>query len=237
MTAGISGFGDGTAGLDVMEAAPRYNAAIEADIVRAIGAPATTPAVLDVGSGDGEFARRLRARGYNVSCVEPSAAHARSLAADGFDVVADLSEIPVGAGFDAAIMINVLEHIEHDIDILRAICDRLRPGGRVFVWVPAFEVLYSDHDHLLGHYRRYRRQGLERAVSLAGFHVETTAYRDSLGWVAALGWRLRPMRGDAMVSKDAVAVYDRWLYPVSAVLDRAVGAAFGKNAICTGTKP
>jgi len=231
-------FGDGTAGLDVMESAPRYNTAIEDDIVRAIGLPTATKRVLDVGAGKGEFSRRLRDRGYAVTCVEVSPDHVAELRASGFEVHASIEDVPSGAAFDAAILVNVLEHIEQDATALRAIAEQLRPGGRLFVWVPAFEVLYSDHDYGLGHFRRYRRETLERVVRIAGFRIVDSGYRDSLGWAAALAWRLRPRRGEATEpSASSVALYDRLLFPVSSAVDRVAHPVIGKNVIVTAERP
>ena len=59
--------------------------------------------------------------------------------------------------FGSAVMINVLEHIADDQGALAAISDRLRPGGHLVIWVPAFPFLYSRFDEKLGHDGGYTR--------------------------------------------------------------------------------
>lgn len=233
-----AGFGDGTAGLDVMEGAVRYNRAIEDLIVECLAIRDGEAArVLDFGAGTGVFAAKMRDRGWNVTCVEQDPDCVCTLHDRELRVFNSLDQVPADERFDGAIMVNVLEHIEDDIAVLRVIFDRLRPGARIFIWVPAFELLYSDHDHELGHYRRYRRQTLARVLALAGFHVLRAEYRDSLGWLAALAWRLRPTKGSAMASPSAVERYDRWVFPLSNRIDSVSAPVLGKNVICCAERP
>jgi SAM-dependent methyltransferase len=227
-------FGNGTESLDAMESAHRYNAAIEDEIARALGLPSVTSRVLDVGAGGGEFAARMAARGYDVICVEPDDAQRQALEVKGLTAFASLDEVE--GPFDGAYMINVLEHIQDDVTMLRGIHDRLVPDAPIFVWVPAFEALYSDFDFALGHFRRYTRDGLRRSLTLGGFDVQQTAYRDSLGWFAALAWKVVPKRDRSSVSGGAVSTYDRWVFPASRLIDRAASRGFGKNVIAVARR-
>ena len=61
----------------------------------------------------------------------------------------------------------------------------LQPGGRLLVYVPAFQVLHGPMDTAVGHYRRYTQASLIEKVRAAGFTVERSAYADSLGFVAS----------------------------------------------------
>jgi SAM-dependent methyltransferase len=227
-------FGNGTESLDAMESARRYNAAIEDEVVRALGAPLVTPRVLDIGAGGGEFASRIMARGYEVTCVEPDDLQRQALAGKGLSAFASLDAVQ--GPFDGAYMINVLEHIQDDVAILREIHDLLAPDAPLFVWVPAFEALYSDFDFALGHFRRYTRDGLRRSMTLGGFDVQKTAYRDSLGWFAAFAWKVAPKRDRSAVSGGAVGAYDKWVFPASQLLDKAASRGFGKNVIATARR-
>jgi SAM-dependent methyltransferase len=227
-------FGNGTESLEAMEAAQRYNAAIEHEITSSIGSPTASPRVLDVGAGGGEFASRMAAQGYDVTCVEPDDIQRRALEDMGLTALASLDS--VDGQFDAAYLVNVLEHIQDDVSILREISAHLPPGAPIFIWVPAFEMLYSDFDFALGHYRRYTREGLRRSLTLGGFDVHETAYRDSLGWFAALAWKFAPKRDRSAVSSGAVGMYDKWIFPTSQILDKAVARGFGKNVIARATR-
>jgi len=66
----------------------------------------------------------------------------------------------------------VVEHVDDDVGLLREARRRLVPGGRVLIAVPAFPSLWSTHDEVLHHRRRYTRATLRRALQEAGFHIE-----------------------------------------------------------------
>src|SRR6202042_1631471 len=78
--------------------------------------------------------------------------------------------------FATAVLINVLEHIEDDEGALKQLAGLLEPGGRLVLWVPAFEFLYSDFDRRIGHHRRYRLPELRDRISRAGLEVLDIRY-------------------------------------------------------------
>ena len=120
--------------------------------------------------------------------------------------------------------------------MLPALRPRLAPGGRLLIYVPAFNLLYSANDERVGHVRRYRRAGLVELVRNAGFQVERASYVDSLGFFAALAYRFvgDPEGG---LSVTSVRLYDSLLFPPSRLLDRVVGRWFGKNLLLTAVRP
>ena len=130
----------------------------------------------------------------------------------------------------------MLEHIEDDSGALAGLYDRLRPGARILIYVPAFACLYSKMDELVGHHRRYRRGDLISKLTAAGFQVERAAYVDSVGFFAALAFRWLG-RGDGSLGAGAVRYYDRFIFPLSRILDHVVNAVFGKNLLIVGTRP
>ncbi len=132
--------------------------------------------------------------------------------------------------------LNVLEHIENDAEALRAIFHALRPGGRCLIYVPAFPILYSSFDRRLGHFRRYRRRSLAALVRSQGFAIEEATYKDSIGFAAALVFRL-VAKPDGSVSEAAISIFDRFLFPLSAELDRIMGRICGKNVLICARKP
>jgi len=79
---------------------------------------------------------------------------------DGFLTYNDLNEVPDGS-FDFIFMLNVLEHIEDDQTSFRRLATKLARGGRILVYVPAFQCLWTSLDERLKNYRRYRRRELE----------------------------------------------------------------------------
>jgi 2-polyprenyl-3-methyl-5-hydroxy-6-metoxy-1,4-benzoquinol methylase len=127
--------------------------------------------VLDVGSGDGFFARRLLAQFPKVSrltCFDL-----------GYDAawLASAVDSPRGpfftatkpqTTFDLILMLDVLEHIQDDEATLNEVATTwLKPGGWLLLSVPAWQGLFSDHDEMLGHQRRYAPAALHALVNAA----------------------------------------------------------------------
>lgn len=223
--AGARGY-TGRDNLEAMTEAKNYNAFL-VDLVRTHCAAGR---VLDFGAGSGTFALPLHASGRDIVCVEPDAGLRALLADDGLAAVASTDEL-APASIDCAYTLNVLEHIEDDVAALAGLADRLRPGGSLFVYVPAFEVLFSAMDEKVGHFRRYRRRELEEKLERAGYEVLESRYVDSLGFAASLVYKLV---GDASgtISPRSVALYDRYAFPLSRLLDRLCGRLLGKNLLC-----
>ena len=220
-------FGNGTEGIDGMRGAVRYNAAIEAQIVAAFGNLPAHARIIDIGAGYGEYAERMRVRGFDVTCVEPHDERRAELSTSGFAVVAAVAELQ--GVYDGAYMINVLEHVQDDVGLLGELAECLLRGAPLFVWVPALEVLYSDFDFAVGHYRRYSRRRLARVLEVGGFDVQDTRYRDVLGSCAAAVWKVLPRREQSVASSAMIEAYDRYVFPVSDKLDRVTGHVLGKN--------
>lgn len=191
--------------------------------------------ILDLGAGVGTFALPLQTEGIAVTCVEPDSQMRSHLSSRGLLTHIDITEVP-SSSVDCVYSINVLEHIEDDCATLAAMSDRMRPGGRVIIYVPAFDVLYSKMDELVGHHRRYRRNGLVTKMIDAGFQINTATYVDSLGFFLALVYRW--IGSDTgVIDPKAVKIYDRLLFPLSRVLDRLLFGSFGKNLLVIGTRP
>ncbi|MFN8559703.1 MAG: methyltransferase domain-containing protein [Dehalococcoidia bacterium] len=81
--------------------------------------------------------------------------------------------------FDAVLALDVIEHVEDDVALLREARRVLRPGGIVVLTVPALPWLWSDHDVVNHHYRRYVRSTLDRSVRAGGFTPVHTSYYNS----------------------------------------------------------
>jgi SAM-dependent methyltransferase len=82
----------------------------------------------------------------------------------------------VSGAYAVVTMLDVLEHLEDDVAALREVARILRPGGIVLITVPAFSFLWSRHDELAHHYRRYRRFELCRRLREAGLEPQFVSY-------------------------------------------------------------
>jgi SAM-dependent methyltransferase len=220
--------------LQAMHYAVRHSAAIFSEILAAM--PPGASRVLDFGAGDAAFADRFRACGARVDCVEPDLQLRALLQAKSINTFSDIAEIDA-AVFDFVYTINVLEHI---IDVDRS-CRELyrviKPNGRLFVFVPAFEILWTSLDDEVGHVRRFTRKTLRTALDRAGFVIERIKFYDSLGFAALLGVRLLEKLLIFRYDSGSIGVYDTYLLPVSHRLDRLSKNIVGKNLIALARKP
>lgn len=76
----------------------------------------------------------------------------------------------------AVLLLDVIEHIEHDIDFLKQLKNKFGNNVKFVITVPAFNKLFSQHDTFLGHYRRYNRKQLINNCKKAGFEVTKCNY-------------------------------------------------------------
>ena len=147
--------------------------------------------VLELGCGTGTFSALLSQRGYNVTAIDIDEEFVRSARMANVDnpsvsfVVADLCRMPVNKKYDTAIMLDVLEHLEHDIQVLRDLRRILRPAGMLVVKVPATPRLFGTLDEAVGHYRRYTKDSLTNALSSAGF---SRIRIDAINALSIPGW-------------------------------------------------
>jgi len=226
----VSGYA-GADNLEAMRAARRYNQFLVDTILAERG---TAERALDFGAGLGTFAAAVRDAGLAVRCVEPDASLRAHIEQAGLTSVSSLDEVG-DASVAYAYTLNVLEHIADDRAAVRDLARVLVPGGRLLVYVPAFQVLYSEMDRVVGHHRRYRRAELVELVERAGLRIVRARYVDSVGFAAALAYRA--IGGGGQLDPSAVARYDRWIFPVSRLVDRVVPRVPGKNLLVVAEKP
>ncbi|MGE4218806.1 MAG: class I SAM-dependent methyltransferase [Alphaproteobacteria bacterium] len=219
---------------DMLSAAGNYRAWIMAQIAPILGGH-----VLEFGCGVGtltadiaRYADRLHAVDIDPRAVE--AAKNRLAGQPNVQVeCADATGFQAGAGYDAIVMLDVLEHIEDHAAMLSRVSALLRPGGRVVLKVPAHRFLYGEMDRAVGHHRRYSRQALRSVLAGAGLRpgrIWTFNAAAVPGW----WWHGRVKRRNVAPAAD-VARFDR-LVPLLRRVESVIPPPFGLSYFAVGTR-
>ncbi len=171
--------------------------------------------VLDVGSGDAYFARRLHADKKSPSISLTCWDHAylpQDLLANDDPSFIKTHQQPEQI-FDLVLMMDVLEHVDEDIEFLRQVVEHnMGPNSTLLISVPAWQHLYSKHDKKLFHRRRYAPRALRPILSTAGLRVRRSG---------GLFHSLLPVR---VVQKSAELITDSLPLPKA---DKAANDAHG----------
>jgi hypothetical protein len=77
---------------------------------------------------------------------------------------------------DLVLMMDVIEHVEDDVGLVRGYVDKVAWGTRFIVTVPAMMWLWSGHDVFLEHYRRYTLTSIEKVLRAGGLAVKHGCY-------------------------------------------------------------
>lgn len=214
--------------LDVLQQAHKYNDFLVTEVCRYIDTH--TAKVIDFGAGEGYLADFVAQKSdREIICIEPAEnlekfytnkKHYKSL-----EHISDES-------VDYIYSLNVLEHIEDDAATIDLFYQKLRKGGKIFLYVPAFNVLYSSMDKKVGHFRRYSKKAVFSLFSnQQKWQISKFCYADFLGFFVTLIFKIiGNSKGD--VNPQALRFYDAFLFPLSRFLDKLTcGKILGKN-IC-----
>jgi SAM-dependent methyltransferase len=157
--------------------------------------------ILEIGCGTGHNLPMLGAFG-SVEAIEIDPA-ARDIASArlGKPVMEaplpELTGIERGA-YDMIAVLDVVEHIANDVAALKAMAECLKPRGRILVTVPAHQWMWSAHDTVNHHHRRYSKATLAAAIGKAGLRHNGLRYFNSLLFPLAAASRI----AGRMMGKD-----------------------------------
>ena len=143
--------------------------------------------ILDIGCGGGDLLRDLRHAGFphvtGIDISEESISYCKSQ---------NISEVYrmdaaklsfADASFDLIIASDILEHMQDDEAVLREWRRVLSDKGVLILFVPAFMFLWSKHDEVNHHYRRYTKKVLLGKFGVSGFSIEQIGYWNFLLFV------------------------------------------------------
>lgn len=189
--------------------------------------------VLDVGAGLGFFSRALLTETglAEATCVDPS------YSTDRDETVASKPLWFRGhverSDADLVLMMDVIEHVQHDVGLITEYAAKVRPGTHFVITVPAFMWLWSDHDVFLEHYRRYTLPRIERTLRASGLCIETGCYFYALLLPLAAAQRIARgvLRGGHYAPRSHMREYGAFLNAVFSTMCRIELPVFEANRV------
>jgi SAM-dependent methyltransferase len=187
--------------------------------------------LLEIGCGTGHNLPML-ARFGAVDAIEIDEA-ARAIASERLGKPVGSAPLPAltgvaRGGYDLIAVLDVVEHIEDDVAALKAMAECLKPGGKILITVPAHQWMWSAHDVVNHHHRRYSKKALAAAIARAGLTHNGLRWFNSLLFPAAVAARV----AGRLTGKD-----DSDDSPPAKPLNTAFEAIFGLERHLVGRMP
>ena len=135
--------------------------------------------ILDFGCGSGNFLKYLYDLGYKdltgveISDILPN----RELESKSIKIY---KELPKYKKYDLILMMDVLEHIKDDVKIIKKLKSHLSNSGSIILSVPTYQFLWSKHDDINHHYRRYNRKSLEKCMRYSNLSMTWSTYWNTI---------------------------------------------------------
>lgn len=191
--------------------------------------------ILNVGVASGETSRMLEKFGnvtsveYDKDCCE----YLRSVG--GIDVIeASLTDLPFEDNtFDMVCAFDVIEHIEDDQLAMSEIYRVLKPGGQSILTVPAYQFLWSEHDEINFHFRRYTSSQLKHLVKNK-LEVDYISYFNFFLFPPIAFARLIGKLSGLRKSKDKELKSDFSYYDQSSIINKVFYSIFNAEKFLIG---
>ena len=185
--------------------------------------------VLDLGCGMGGFLEGLAELGTEIYPSDVSLESLGRCRERGFEraVLGSGYSLPYAdASFDLVCMFDAIEHIPDDHRVMREVARVLRPGGSIFVSVPAYPFLYANNDRVAQHERRYTRSALRRVFEGAGLTVVRNTHSNVFLFPLILPAVLGIKALESLLSKEADPQHTNLSWPIPAFVHAALHGIF-----------
>ncbi|HWB21089.1 MAG TPA: class I SAM-dependent methyltransferase [Phycisphaerales bacterium] len=146
------------------------------------------PVVIDIGCGTGGNLGALAdvCQGIGIDSSPTAIEHAQKRVPGAEFLCGDVHElgkdrVPTA---DLVIMMDVIEHVQDDLEFVSRVVQRMKVGANLFITVPADRTLWSAHDETVLHYRRYDVPRLQAVAANLPLKTRLISYHN---------YRLLPM--------------------------------------------
>jgi 2-polyprenyl-3-methyl-5-hydroxy-6-metoxy-1,4-benzoquinol methylase len=187
--------------------------------------------ILDVGAGSGFFSHHLLTHtdAHEAWCVDISYPADSSATSAGKPVHYRRGIDSIDA--DLVLLMDVLEHVDDDLGLLKSYVDKVPSGSRFLMTVPAFQFLWSGHDDFLEHKRRYTLAQFETLAGDAGLTVQRGAYYFGAVFPIAAALRLMPQGSPTAQPQSQLKLHHPWVNSVLKTLCRLELPLMGRNRL------
>ena len=193
--------------------------AIVLDLIRRYAGTESNKKILDIGCGSGLMLSCLENIGqtYGMDMSDEAISFSREI----FEGKVEKGSLPNAVPFEEIFFniitaLDVIEHVDQEIEALKALRSRLAENGKAVITVPAYMFLWTEFDVLNEHRRRYTLLELKTKLTEAGFTIEKISYFNTLLFPAVYIVRIL----NNMLGRDGASDVDMPSGPVNFILQR-----------------
>ena len=202
---------------------------------------------LDVGCGTGFCTSLVTAIADSVYCVEMADEMIEILKQKNKNLnilQGEWPDVAIDQTFTLVTLFDSLEHIKDEQAALKKVESVLEPGGVVMLTVPAYAFLWSEHDAISHHQRRYTKEQMRAAISEStGLTILQLTYFNTFFFIPIALFRLiknafgvRTGGSDVFVMPKMLNSAMAWLFGLEGTLLRWVNFPFGTSLLCIAQK-
>lgn len=189
--------------------------------------------IFEVGAGLGSFSQRYINKFKNIHLSDLDS-HNYNILKEKFirnDIFISKKKInETNLTYNTVVYLNVLEHINDDVEEINNASSKLKKNGHLIILVPAHQKLYSKFDKAVGHCKRYDISFF-RNINNNNLKLKKLVYLDALGYLLYFLNKIF-FKEEEYPSKTKIMIWDKIFIPLTIILDFLTFYKFGKNILC-----